>query len=131
MAKTNVAEQMIDETDIEPLQFRVRKGLALHRKRLMKRDEGTRVVTQVQIDSFFYDKTRKSVVELTDAEVSTYAHVLEPANARSAAALDALHYRPPVREPEVSYEQQLIAKVVAATVQALVSAGLVKATKTA
>jgi len=70
-----------------------------------------------------------TAVSLEPHEVRAHAHSLEPTDAASAAALEALHVKPPVRGPELSYEQQIRQAAVADTMRSLIESGLLKAPK--
>jgi len=105
------------------LNFRVRDGLVVHRRRRITRSGANgRSFSEFQISS--HGKTfGNTAIALEPDEVRAYAHALEPTDEASAAALQALHFRPRIEEPSLSYEQ----KIVNRTIQSLVAAGLLKA----
>ena len=120
----------MSQTNIEPIPFRIRAGLAVHRKRLIKRQDGARTITEPQSEAYG-DAFGRSTVELRPAEIASYAHALEPLDDRGAAALEALRFRPPVRVEETTDESQLARQVEALTIKALLAAGLLKLPKNA
>jgi hypothetical protein len=114
------------QAQVEPLRFRVRDGLVVHRKSLFKRKEVGREISEPRTESYG-DAFSRSSIDLRPDELKTYAHALEPTDERSAAALTALHFKLPERAEEVSYEARLATQVASATIQALIAAGMLKA----
>jgi hypothetical protein len=113
------------QTTVEPLRFTVRDRLQIHRQVVLERWDGTQKIRDARVES--YGSTfGRTTIELMPDEVKTYAHALEPIGERSAAALEALHFKPPVRAPDINHEHARIAHAVAATISALDKAGLLR-----
>lgn len=117
---------MVEPRMDDSLHFKVRAGLVIHRRIFTDRHEGRRKVRDVRTESYG-SGFGVTMIDLPPSEVPMFAHALEPTDERSAGALEALHFRPPVRAQEVSFEQRLAAQVATATIQALIAAGLLKA----
>jgi hypothetical protein len=111
---------------VEPLRFRVRDGLVVHRRVVTVREEGRREVREHHIESYGRAFGR-SEIELSADEVKLHAHALEPLNEGAAKLLDSFTYRPPVRPAETSYEATLAGVVTTAVVEALRTAGVLPA----
>jgi len=119
----------------EPLSFRVRAGLVVHRTRLVRRNEGGgRTVKSQQTDSFYgvvptQEQPAGCTVDLLPDEVRLHAHALEPTDERGAAALAALHHRPPVKAPdpqELAQSEQLKTQITAGVMAELLRLGVLQ-----
>jgi hypothetical protein len=116
---------MTTETQaVDPmLHFTVRKRLQIHRQVFVERlDPTNRKIRDKRIESYG-DAMGRMSIDLPPDEVKMYAHALEPTDERSAAALEALHFKQPVRAQELSHETQSSIAMVAAVISALREAG--------
>jgi hypothetical protein len=107
------------------LNFRVRHGHAIHLRTLVDTGEG-RGRRDVRVESFGRSFGR-DLVQLSADQVRVYAHALEPVDPQSAAALEALVFRPAPRDASaVSERDQERTAIASAVIAALAEAGMLK-----
>ena len=107
-------------TEVNELIFKVRAPFCVKRTRMQQR---TGLKPIPRIESFWPDET----VSLRPDEVKLHAHQIAPTDAASAAALEALIYKPRAPAPEAEQAAPMTGRQIAELVTQAVAMGIAEA----